>query len=199
MQEQSQEHGQCGAATEIVRRNATSSLLEAAVMLVVGFAFFNLPKLDEDATPAHYAWAIMVWTFRGGGLLMLGVSLLAYLGWPRAPFIDAVASIVLGLLLLISGGVLLVDKQQTGLLVVLFGLMSLYAARGSWGAYQSVLAAMGASPQAAEPSPARSPDGATRAEEDHGPSIGPEVQDEAPPEGFLAEFGESKDENETSR
>jgi hypothetical protein len=197
MRQENQERGQSGAVREIVRRNATSSLLEAAVMLVVGFGFFKPPGLGPGAEPAQYAVAVVIWTFRGGGVLMLGIALLAYSGWPRTPLLDSITSIVIGLLLVVSGGVWLMAGDTTALLIVLFGLMSLYAARGGWGAYGAVTAAMGTSPPPVESSPARSSEGARTAEQDAGPSIGREKQGEAPPEGFLAELGNAKDEQET--
>ena len=123
-----------------------SSLLEGVVMLVIGL-MFHTRTAEADWGPVEYALAIAVWTFRGGGLTMLGISLLCYLGWRNAPLVDTVASALIGLLLVASGATLVQGHGLTGLLILLFGLMSLHAARGAWRAYRSAAAAAGARPE----------------------------------------------------
>ena len=121
-----------------MRQNAGSSLLEAAVMLLVGFYFFATPAAEPGWGIGDYAAATVVWTFRGGGLLMLGISLLCWMGWGNALLVGAIASGLVGLFFVLSGAVLVADSSLMGALVVLFGLMSLHSARGSWGAHRSV-------------------------------------------------------------
>ena len=135
------------ASESVVRSRAGSILAEAAVMLVVGFYFFAGGLGGSELV--DYAAFATVWTFRGGGIALLAVGLLCLSGWRESLLANALLDLAIGLVFAVSGAILMVDHNASGLLIGLFGLMSLGSARWDWNAWRSVQRAM-AGP-AAEP------------------------------------------------
>ncbi len=73
MMGQHERHAQVDAGGRLVRQNAGSSLLEAAVMLLVGFYFLSgLTGVSSSAVYNHSVPVVM-WTFRIGGLALLAI------------------------------------------------------------------------------------------------------------------------------
>jgi len=127
MEQQTHSHAQSDAANRIIRQHAFSALL-----MVVGFVFFEGPDLQADWVITDFSVAVVVLTFRGGGLLMLAVALLCLVGWRKALLADAIVSLVIGVLFTLSGLSLVLGGSFLGALVIIFGLMDLNSARANW-------------------------------------------------------------------
>jgi hypothetical protein len=202
-----------GNASEIVRRSTSNSLLEAALLLAVGF-YLRWSGLQGISNSQLYNRSVdmVIWTFIVGGFLVLGTMLLCWTGRPWTLIVDGLVSALIGVSLLGCGIIWLSQSDIQGILVVLFGLFDLSAARGSWGNYQLALRAMTTAPPtgfpavplADEPADA-APDPQAKAEamdrllstKQARPAVPAKVdirrKDEPVPDGFLAELGREQD------
>ena len=120
------------AARLIVRQHAGSTLLEAAVLLFVGFYFLGGLSGISDSQIYNTSVTAVRLAFQGGGVAMLVVAMLCWIGWRYALAVDAVVSAILGLAFLITGGIWLVNGDMMGVLILIFGVMDLSSARASW-------------------------------------------------------------------
>jgi hypothetical protein len=124
------------ANESVVKSRAGSIMAESAVMLLVGFYFFG-GRLG-GSTPSDYAAFATVWTFRAGGIALVVVGMLCLSGRRGSLMANAILDLVIGLVFTVSGAILLIDGGPSGLLIALFGLMSLGSARWDWNAWRSV-------------------------------------------------------------
>jgi hypothetical protein len=105
-----------------VRRNAGSAALAAACLIY--FGFFQLAKPVGNDLFA-IASLVFVYTLQIGGVLMAMVVLPSLLGHPMALLLDAVVSVGIGVLFVLTGVAMLLgggDAIQT-VLNVIFGAM----------------------------------------------------------------------------
>jgi hypothetical protein len=139
------------AARQIIRRNTTSSYFEVALVLFVGLYFWSTGLQGvSDSKLYNASVTTAVWTFLIGGVVLLAGAILCSIGlWPGL-LIDAVANLLIGLLLLASGAIWLVWGDLSGALIGLFGLISMNAARASWSNYQHVRSVLGHLPGASD-------------------------------------------------
>ena len=121
-------------SANLVRANAGSALLEAAMMLLIGgyLHYIGLTGVS-DSQLYNLSIPVLVWVLLLGGTLMLAVSGLCFLGWRYALAADTVVSGLSGILILLCGGVWLMNSDlfQGGILLI-FGVMSVNSARNSW-------------------------------------------------------------------
>jgi len=200
-------------AAAIVRGSMGGSLLEAGLLLAVGF-YLRWSGLVGVSSSQLYNWSvnIVVWTLLIGGVLVLGVTALCWTGRPWALIVDGLVSLLIGVSLLGCGIIWLSKADVQGILVVIFGLFDLNAAKGSWNNYQLALRAMMMAPPAAFPGappidePERAaPDPQAKAEamerllstKQARPAVPAKVdisrKDEPVPDGFLAELGREQE------
>jgi hypothetical protein len=198
----------------MVRRNGSSSLLEGALLLVVGFVFFNRPDFSDNREAVDYAIDILIWGFRLGGSLTVATALLCWTGWQPALLLDSVVSLLTGLALLVPSLMVLMTGSVIAILVAFFGVMSLRNAWSTWTEYR--LLSMTASPASAgfhmetteapdesappEPDPTARESALRRllASKEAKPVAPPTVdvrprKDEPAPDGFLAELGRDQE------
>ena len=130
-------------AATIVRGNARGSLLEAALLLAIGF-YLRWSGLEGISRSQLYNWSVdvVVWTFLIGGFLILGVMLLCWTGRPWALIVDGLVSLLIGAALVGCGIVWLIHSDIQGILILLSGLLVLSAAKGSWANYRLALQAV---------------------------------------------------------
>ena len=139
MQQPDPTFSRLGAIERALQSHALSSVFEAALMLVVGFLLFDSPAPRVDWQITDYAPAIVVWTFRYGGIAIGGVALLCFMGSRKGFMVDAVVNGVIGILFILSGLSLVADGNLIGALIVIFGAMSLNAARRSRNSHRQLL------------------------------------------------------------
>jgi len=156
--------GQGGGEWKVlVRANARPAFIEAVILLVVGFFLILTPDGAELPLVRWSVYAVM-WTFRLGGLCVLAVALLSLKGWSGAPLADAVVSGLIGVVLVVCGVIWIAHWGEVGsktgwmgVVIMLFGLLSLHAVRNSLHTHRSVAAMMagsggqGSGQSAAEP------------------------------------------------
>ncbi len=198
-------------ASEIVRRNAGYSLLEAAFLLVIGFMFFQPPSFSDNQTYVDHAVDILIWALRAGGCLSLGTAVLCWTGWRAALLLDSLASLLTGLGLLVPALIVLIDGSVIAILVAFCGIMCLLNARNTWSNYRltaKIAGAVSSSPPLPEETTEESappPDPQAKAEamdrllstKQARPAVPNKVdirrKDEPVPDGFLAELGRQQD------
>ena len=129
MMGQHERRAQADAGGRLVRQNAGSSLLEAVVMLLVGFYFLRGITGVSDSAVYNGSVFVVAWTFRIGGLVLLAVALLCWVGWRQVLLVDAIVSGAIGVSFVVTGAIWVVNSDLMGALVVLFGLMSLHSVR----------------------------------------------------------------------
>lgn len=200
-------------AATIVRGNARGSLLEAALLLAIGF-YLRWSGLEGISRSQLYNWSVdvVVWTFLIGGFLILGVMLLCWTGRPWALIVDGIISLLIGAALVGCGIIWLSHSDIQGILILISGLLVLGAAKGSWANYRLALQAVTTVPSG-EPSLVRPvgeavpavPDPQAKAEtmerllstKQARPAVPAKVdiarKDEPVPDGFLAQLGREQD------
>jgi len=124
------------ARRRMARANAGSTLFEAVLLLLVGFVFLGGLSGISEWELFNVAVAVTVWAFKIGGLLMLGVAILCWVGCPKALAIDAVVNALIGSALILAGAVWLLAGHLYGLLFLLIGGMLLNSMLRSWRHYR---------------------------------------------------------------
>lgn len=124
------------ARRRMVRANAGSTLFEAVLFLLVGFVFLGGLSGVSEWGLFNAAVAVTVWAFKIGGLLMLGVAILGWMGCPRALAFDAGVNALIGSALILASVVWLLAGYMYGLLFVLIGGMLLNSMLRSWRNYR---------------------------------------------------------------
>ncbi len=89
-----------------VRSNAGSAALAAG--LLIFFGFFQL-DVQTGTDLFSKAGTVFVYTLRIGGLAMAMVAVWCCFGQPLALFVDAIVSIIIGALMLVTSGLMLYD------------------------------------------------------------------------------------------
>jgi len=198
-------------AAAIVRGSMSGSLLDAALLLVVGFLFFNSPDFSDNQNTVDHAVDILVWALRAGGCLAMVAAILCWTGRPWVLLFDSAVSLSIGIAVLVPALIVLVDGSVIAIVVGLFGVMSLYNARSTWSNYHlaSAFAARMSSvsplPDPPSDSPPALPDPQAKAEamerllstKQARPAVPAKVdfrrKDEPVPDGFLAELGREQE------
>lgn len=202
-----------GHAAQIVRGNVSNALLEAALLLGIGF-YLRYIGLQGISPSRLYNFSVdaAIWTFLIGGVLIAIVALLCLTGRPWALLADCVAGSLIGASILACGAVWLFHSDIQGIILILVGLFDLNSARGSWGNYQLALRAVTTAPvtgfpamSAADDTQTGMPDSQAKAEamerllstKQARPAVPAKVdvsrKDEPVPDGFLAELGRRPD------
>lgn len=121
----------------IARRNAVPAAIAAAFMLYFGFLRLASPTGSGIFEQSNW---IFYHTLRIGGVVMAVIALLSLAGVVINLAIDAVASLLIGMLFILTGGGMLLgggDPIQT-VINVFVGMMFLSSARGNWSYWQFV-------------------------------------------------------------
>lgn len=121
----------------IARRNAVPAAIAAAFMLYFGFLRLAAPTGSGIFEQSNW---IFYHTLRIGGVVMALIALLSMAGVVMNLAIDAVASLVIGVLFVLTGGGMLLGGGapiQT-VINVFVGMMFLSSARGNWSYWQFV-------------------------------------------------------------
>lgn len=119
---------------ERMREIAFSAAIGAGFLLF--FAFYLGSLRGVSASGAYnFSVGVFLWTLRLGGAALGLVAVALWLGLRPALLVDAIATALIGLALIGIGVVWLVNRYWGGVLQLLFGMLFLRAARGSWGAY----------------------------------------------------------------
>ena len=127
-------------STEIVRGNVSSALLEAALLLAIGF-YMRLGGWHGEGIRVYVLSVdVVVWTILIGGFLFLGSALLCWTGRPWALLVDGLLSILIGVVFVGCGIIWLSQQDFLGLLIIVFGLYDFNAAKGSWASYRMAVA-----------------------------------------------------------
>ena len=140
-----------------VRQNAGSCGIAAALMIY--FGFFSLLEPSGTDLFSRANWAFFH-TVRIGGVAMAVLALWSLTGARLSLIVDAVVSIAIGVLLALTGVVMLIDGGGTlqSVLNVMFGWMFVSAGRANWGVYQlSTEPAEHTARPMANPTPAQQP------------------------------------------
>lgn len=120
----------------LARANAGSTFFEAALLLLIGFVLIGGLYGQSDWELFNTTVAVTVWTFKIGGILMLGAALLCWIGCPKALAIDAGINGLVGSILILASVVWLMAGYFYGLLFMFFGAMQLNSMRNSWRNYR---------------------------------------------------------------
>ncbi len=120
----------------LARANTGSTFFEAALLLLIGFVLIGGLYGVSDWELFNTTIAVTIWTFKIGGLLMLGAAVLCWIGCPRALAIDAGINGLVGSVLILASVVWLMAGSLYGLLFMLFGGMQLNSMRSSWRNYR---------------------------------------------------------------
>jgi hypothetical protein len=200
-------------AAAIVRGSASGFLLEAALLLAIGF-YLRWSGLEGVSRSQLYNWSVdvVVWTFLVGGFLILGVMLLCRTGRPWTLLVDGLVNLLIGASLVGCGVIWLSHSDIQGILILISGLLVLSAAKGSWTNYRLALQAMITVPSAQPPlvrpeesAASAAPDPQAKAEamerllstKQARPAVPAKVdirrKDEPVPDGFLAELGREQE------
>lgn len=110
------------ALIDSVRRNAGSVGIAAALLIYFGF----LAGLISPTGTSLFDWGnwIFFHTLRVGGIAMAGITVWSMLGRPVALLADALVSIVIGVLFVLSGVIMLIDGGRgQAFLNIIFGVM----------------------------------------------------------------------------
>lgn len=139
-------------AAAIVRGSTSGSLLEAILLLAIGF-YLRWSGLEGISRSQLYNWSVgvVVWTFLIGGFLILGVMLVCWTGRPWALIVDGLVNLLIGAALVGCGIIWLSHSDIQGILILISGLLVLSAAKGSWTNYRLALQATTALPSAQPP------------------------------------------------
>jgi len=180
--------------TEDTKTAASSPLLTGVLMLIVGFGI----TLSGGTDSAVYNASAFLFnmTMKAGGSAMVLVAVL-YWGKVRVAWLfDAVCTLTIGVLLFGVATVWCVyGYWVTGLVLIVFGVMSIGSARRVW-AYSKV-GVSHPSPETKHEAPATVVKDEVRAGEEAPAVDVHQVQrpapEEPPPEGFLAELGRGDD------
>lgn len=124
-------------AAAIVRRNAGPAALAAALMIYFGFFSLLYPTGSDLFS---ICGKILYFTLRIGGVAMAIVALWCMVGQRHALLADAVASVIIGGLLIATGIGMFVDGggAMQSVLYVVFGGMFVSAGRHNWHHYSSI-------------------------------------------------------------
>ncbi|MGQ9650677.1 MAG: hypothetical protein ACUVXJ_11250 [Phycisphaerae bacterium] len=200
-------------AATIVRGSTSGSLLEAVLLLAIGF-YLRWSGLEGISRSRLYNWSVdvVVWTFLIGGFLILGVMLLCWTNRPWALIVDGLVNLLIGTALVGCGIIWLSHSDIQGILILISGLLVLSAAKGSRANYRLALQARTTLPFAQPPlvKPVEEavpavPDLQAKAEatkrllstKQARPAVPAKVdigrKDEPVPDGFLAELGREQE------
>lgn len=120
-----------------VRRNAGSAAIAAALMLYFGFVY-----LQEPTGTDLFNWAgwIFYHTLRIGGIIMAILAGWSLIGQPIVMAIDALVSVVIGAIFMLTGLAMFVDDggMFQPLLNVVFGWTFISAGRNNWSTYSCI-------------------------------------------------------------
>lgn len=125
-----------------VRATAFWALIGGGLMVWFGSGGWVIPSISPIYTATATAF---VWTLKIGGGVMLAVAALCLTGAGVALLFDAVACMVIALLLAVCGAVFMTNGELNGLLMLVFAVMFGAAGRQSWGAFAARPRAVGAS------------------------------------------------------
>ncbi len=119
-------------------QNAIYAFIAAGLMLYFGYppSSWSVPA-DSAASYQIAAWTF-VYTLVIGGVAMVVTGLLLFTGQRIALAVDAVASGLIGLLLIGCGVVMGVNGDSWGFWYVIFGVMFGASARGAWADFQAL-------------------------------------------------------------
>jgi len=185
----------------VLRQVAFSALVAGVLMILVGF-WMGLQGVSQSEV-YNTSVTAFVWLMRVGGISMLLVALLAFVGWERVLALDAVLATVIGAGMALVALLWLANSDLiNGVLILVFGGLFVRSGTQSWQAFRSLglTSSEPVPPQApAEPEadvPTTRPwlrrhKRDTRADEEERVRM-PEP-DESTPEGFLADLGKSDD------
>lgn len=174
---------------ESARRNAVFTLLAGLVLLL--FGFWQQPVYGgDDETFYNGTVDAFFWMLRIGGFAFVVVAAVSFAGLRTGLMLDAVASAVCGIVMLLCGLYWTVKTEINlqDVLFIFFGVLFIRAARISWKAFGE----SGGPAETGVPAEvgAGSGQAATSAEPPHPASVHPESlprEGEAPPpEGYLA-------------
>lgn len=115
-----------------LNRLARTIFMVGAVMLLVGLFFFSL----DDRQTLYQPQNVVVLTLRIGGLLLMGTAIICRLGNPLGVLLDTLISGIVGLVLIVAGLLWWSQQGWLALMIVLFGILSLNSAWGSWRDYR---------------------------------------------------------------
>lgn len=143
-----------------IRSHAFPTAIAAGLLLYFGFAY----GLSGVSGNALYDGSVsaFTWTLKIGGIVLAITAVSCATGMIWSMAVDGAASLVIGALLLATGGIWIVSGDMQGLLNVLFAMTFLYAGRGalvdfSWmrqrGKRECAQAYATEERQAAEPAP----------------------------------------------
>ncbi len=124
------------ARSRLARANAGSTFFEAALLLLIGFVLIGGLYGLSDWELFNMTIAVTIWTFKIGGILMLGTAVLCWIGCPKALAFDAGVNGLVGSVLILASVVWLMAGSLYGLLFILFGGMQLNSMRSSWRNYR---------------------------------------------------------------
>jgi len=184
--------------TEDTRPAASSPLLVGVFMLIVGFGI----GLEGISDSALYNASVSLFnlTMKVGGSAMLVVAALYWANVRVAWLLDAVCSLVIGVLMIGVAVVWLVHAEWLyGIVLVILSVMSINSARRIGAC--SAASVTHPSPEAKDEGPAKygAPTVPVAPAMDKTPAadvhkVQQPAPEEPPPEGFLAELGQADDE-----
>ena len=128
--------------TARVKRNARQVLLPAAVVLLAGWYLFH--PISDPTTASEYAIAILAWSLRIGGIVLLGAAGICWTGALIGLVLDAVVSSCLAVVLTVSSLILLPafrGGDWSGVIVGVIAAVYIRAAVGLWTDYGRLRAA----------------------------------------------------------
>jgi len=107
---------------KLVRQNAASAALAAACLLFFGFFYLSKPTGTDFFSLGNL---VFYYVLRVGGVAMAGISLWSCLGRPIVLMVDAVVSVAIGAMFIVSSVMMLLDGGwlANGLLVIIFGAL----------------------------------------------------------------------------
>lgn len=171
---------------ESARSNSFMALIPGLLMTAYGWYAPYVPS-GSGLHPA--TMHIFNYTLQFGGPILLIAALVCQLGQPAGIWIDAIASLVCGAILLLIGVYwIIVDRDLNDFLITIFALMLLGSGRRQLpGLMQARYRGMPDEPPSPEP---------RRPVEPPAPSI---PEDPPPPDGYLAALGRAAKERHDAR
>lgn len=121
----------------LVRANLGSTLLEAVVLLLMGFYLFGYFGDDPVYSPGN----LLCLACRIGGFGLLGATVMRALGWPLALLADALMNAAISLVFIYIGAIWAYFGDIIGFLLLFFGVLSLNSARGTFADYRRIAGA----------------------------------------------------------
>ncbi len=158
-------------------------------LLMTAYGWMTSPVLFGSALHEASTHAFF-FILRFGGPVLIFASVICYLGQPAGIWIDAIASLICGAVLLLIGAYwIVVDRDLNDFLITIFALMLLGSGRRQLpGLMQARYRGMPDEPPPPEPRP--------RVE----PPASPSIPDEPPPPGgYLAALGRAAKERHDAR